>query len=387
MKKIQKTNKTKDLILPHSKAKIDFFKSYLEKYLSILVNSKYVNEINIVDAFCGKGEYSDGGIGSPIESYFAIEKVVKSDLYLKNPTRINHIINDIKPHSTNTVIEYINKNGGVNGWKFDAYNHDFEKFKTFLFDLVDNQSQTTRTLIFLDPYGYKNIDKDTIIDLTKNKKTEIVLWLPIANMKRFIDKSKDTDQNAYLPLKNFLNTFFPENQDEIFSTMGVFEFINKISISLRVNNLYTTSYYIERDQTNYYSLFFISPNNLGFEKILEVKWQLDEINGRGFSQKRQATLFDEEFKLEDKTKQLDHLKAKLKSFLNVCKSNLEIRQFMLECEFLPKHFAPILKEWLKIGLIECLDQNKSSVIQINTDDFNYKKFKNKTHLYSVKYLK
>ncbi len=379
--------KVKDVVLPHSKAKVEFFKSYLEKYLSILVNSKYISEINIVDAFCGKGEYSDGGIGSPIESYYAIEKVINSDLFLQNPTTINHIINDIKPDNTKAVIEYISRGGGIKGWKFEAYNYDFEKFKTFLCDLVDNQSKTTRTLIFLDPYGYKNIDKDTIIDLTKNKKTEIVLWLPIANMKRFIDKSKDTDQSAYLPLKNFLNTFFPENQDEVFSTMGVFEFINKISIALRINNLYTTSYYIERDQTNYYSLFFLSPNNLGFEKILEVKWQLDEINGRGFRQMKPATLFDDEFKLEDKTKKLDYLKSELKSFLGMSKTNLEIRQFMLLSEFLPKHFVPILKDWFKQGIIDCTDPSGNKISKILTDDFNYTNFKNNTHLYSVKHLK
>ncbi len=206
-------------------------------------------------------------------------------------------------------------------------------------------------------------------------------------MKRFIDKSKETDQSAYLPLKNFINAFFSDNQDEIYSTMGVFEFINKISMALRVNNLYSTTYYIERDQSNYYSLFFLSPNNLGFEKILEVKWKLDEINGRGFSQIKPATLFDDEFKLEDKTKKLDYLKSELKSFLGISKSNLEIRQFMLLSEFLPKHFVPILKDWLKLETIGCTGPSGNIVSKIFTDDFNYKNFKNKTHLYSVKYLK
>ncbi|HLO54359.1 MAG TPA: three-Cys-motif partner protein TcmP [Saprospiraceae bacterium] len=379
--------KVKDVVLPHSKAKVEFFKSYLEKYLSILVNSEYISEINIVDAFCGKGEYSDGGIGSPIESFYAIEKVIQSSLYKAKSTTINHIINDIKPENTKSVIEYFDQKGGISGWNFESHNYDFEAFKSYLYNLVDNQTSKTRTLIFLDPYGYKNIDKATILDLTRNNKTEIVLWLPIANMKRFIDKSKDTDLAAFLPLKSFINAFFPDNQDEIFSTMGVFEFINKITMSLRVNNLYTTSYYIERDQANYYSLFFLSPNNLGFEKILEVKWQLDEINGRGFSQIKPATLFDDEFKLEDKTKKLDYLKSELKSFLVISKSNLEIRQFMLLNEFLPKHFVPILKDWLKLEIIDCTDSSGKKVSKILTEDFNYKNFKNKTHLYSVKYLK
>ncbi len=103
--------KVKDVVLPHSKAKVEFFKSYLEKYLSILVNSKYISEINIVDAFCGKGEYSDGGIGSPIESFNAIGKVVNSPLFIQKPTKINHIINDIKPEYTTSVIDYINQKG------------------------------------------------------------------------------------------------------------------------------------------------------------------------------------------------------------------------------------------------------------------------------------
>ncbi|MBK9736189.1 MAG: three-Cys-motif partner protein TcmP [Saprospiraceae bacterium] len=227
--------------------------------MPILVNSKFIDEINIVDAFCGKGEYDDGGIGSPIETFNSIQSIISSNLYLTNPTKINHIVNDINKDNIENVRNYIDSHGGVSGWNYKAYNHDFEDFKTFLLDLVNSQSANSRTLIFLDPYGYKNIDKSTIVDLTKNGRTEIVLWLPIANMKRFIDKSKQSDEAAFLPLKHFLDAFFPNQLGEVYSKMDVFEFINKIKDKLKINNLYATSYYIERDSANFivYSLLLL----------------------------------------------------------------------------------------------------------------------------------
>ena len=45
----------------HSRAKVDFYKTYLEKYVSILCQSQYIRHIRIYDVFCGMGIYDDGG--------------------------------------------------------------------------------------------------------------------------------------------------------------------------------------------------------------------------------------------------------------------------------------------------------------------------------------
>ena len=64
----------KNLLL-HSKAKVDFYKKYLEKYLGILFQSTYIEEINIYDLFCGIGIYENGKKGSPIVAFECIKNL------------------------------------------------------------------------------------------------------------------------------------------------------------------------------------------------------------------------------------------------------------------------------------------------------------------------
>ena len=64
----------KKIVLPHSKAKLDLFRSYLEKYLPILTLAKTITKINLYDVFCGNGIYDDGNIGSPLIAVEIINK-------------------------------------------------------------------------------------------------------------------------------------------------------------------------------------------------------------------------------------------------------------------------------------------------------------------------
>jgi three-Cys-motif partner protein len=71
----------KKIVLPHSKAKLDLYRSYLEKYFAILGLAKGITKINLYDIFCGIGLYEDGNIGSPL---IAVECVKKIMSCLKN---------------------------------------------------------------------------------------------------------------------------------------------------------------------------------------------------------------------------------------------------------------------------------------------------------------
>ena len=71
MTKNQKTD-AKKVMLPHSKAKLDYYQSYLRIYLPILRLASFTRNINIFDVFCGTGIYDDGTKGSPILAFEAI---------------------------------------------------------------------------------------------------------------------------------------------------------------------------------------------------------------------------------------------------------------------------------------------------------------------------
>ena len=66
-------NNVKNTLQIHSHAKVEFYQTYLERYLRILCLSPHINNINIYDVFCGMGIYEDGGKGSPIVAFDSIK--------------------------------------------------------------------------------------------------------------------------------------------------------------------------------------------------------------------------------------------------------------------------------------------------------------------------
>ena len=107
-------------------------------------------------------------------------------------------------------------------------------------------------------------------------------------MYRFVKSALKSEQCNVGALKEFLVSFFPDKNHAIYTEQlsdekSLIEHIrNALSFG---DKYYSTSYYIQRDNKNhYYALFFVTPNLYGFEKILEVKWQLNEEHGEGFEQ-------------------------------------------------------------------------------------------------------
>lgn len=341
-------NDVKNTMQIHSQAKVEFYKKYLERYLVILCAAPSIKHINIYDVFCGMGIYDDGKKGSPIVAYETI-----SELYncgnIKPGTEITLIINDKEKDRIDKVMEYISKHE-YPYCKVEPYNLDIEEMFQEILPRINDSSSDTRNLVFIDPYGYKNISRNLICGLMENRKTEIILFLPISHMQRFTDVAvKDEKEMAqYKPLRDFIDGFFPDLNHPIRqNTVSVKEYIRYVTEALRLDSdIYTTSFYLERDKnkSTFFALFFISPNIYGFEKILEVKWGLDEEAGRGFNiPERIGDLFEKEMALESKQNNALRLKKLLEEHLSKGRTNKEVYEFVLRNEFLPKHANEVLK--------------------------------------------
>ncbi|MBK9736188.1 MAG: hypothetical protein IPO92_15010 [Saprospiraceae bacterium] len=98
-------------------------------------------------------------------------------------------------------------------------------------------------------------------------------------------------------------------------------------------------------------------------------------------------LFDKEFKLSDKTKSEEFLKSELRLYLDRPRTNLELRQYILSKEFLPKHALLILKFWLKNNLITVITPDGEPKDTITNEPFEYQCFKNNKHIITIKYKK
>ena len=252
-------NDVKNTMQIHSQAKVEFYKKYLERYLVILCAAPNIKYINIYDVFCGMGIYDDGGKGSPIVAYETISELYECKK-IKPGTDITLIINDKDSGRIGKVMEYISKHEHPY-CKVEPYNLDIEEMFQEILPRINESSNDTRNLIFIDPYGYKNINRDLIWDLMENGKTEIILFLPISQMQRFTDAAvkDETETEQYKPLKDFVNSFFPDPNHPIRQNkVSVEEYIKYIAEALRFHDdYYATSYYLERNKSTFYALFFI----------------------------------------------------------------------------------------------------------------------------------
>lgn len=333
----------------HSKAKVDFYKTYLERYVAILCQSQYIHHIRIYDVFCGMGIYEDGGKGSPVVAYDTIKDIYEAH-NITNKTEIELVVNDKSEARIAKVKEYIDSNKH-SYCTVRPYNYEIGHLLDIIIPEINNTSSNTRNLVFIDPYGYKEIKKELLLDLMKNGYTEVILFLPISHMQRFTNAAiKDEDSiTQYEPLRDFVYSFFPDTDHPIRqNTVKAIDYINYVANALKFNNkFFATSYFIERDKANIFALFFISSNIFGFEKILETKWKLDEEHGGGFrlpAKDLTLNMFADEFALETKNENARRLRGVLEEALKSPKTNNEIYELVVRNEFLPKHANEVLKD-------------------------------------------
>lgn len=216
---------------------------------------------------------------------------------------------------------------------YEFYNKDADEMLQIASKKINSYGPKERSLVFIDPYGYSQIHSEKIYNLIKNEHTEIILFLPVMQMYRFKDIAiNDPSRRCFEDLRKFIFSFFPSNHrihnDKIDT---VFEFINEIKGALSYNDqFYTCSHYIERGKGNYYALFFITSNIYGLDKMVEAKWKLDPVKGKGFSQKKTPTLFDTHFEQVDHSREIDYLKSQILDALRQkVLSNVEIYELAL----------------------------------------------------------
>ena len=379
-----KTN-VKTSLQPHSKAKVDFLKSYLGRYLRILNRVSYIQKINLFDVFCGMGIYDDGGKGSPIVIAEAICEIAKTEPNLLQ--KISLHLNDADKIKIENVEKHIEQNN-LNPFTIHYYNSDIQAMFTTVLREANQNIQSIFNLAFIDPYGYKEIKRDVLVSLLQNKHTEIILFLPISHMYRFTKVAQtDTEKTQYKPLRDFIESFFVENHP--IRTQQVHtphDYINylKDAFSFK-NNRFSASYFIERNETNFNALFFMTSHIYGLEKILEVKWQLNDENGKGFTQPKPATLFDDYFVNEAKENNAEKLKQIILNELeNRDLTNVEMYRLVLQNEFLPKHANEILKELQNSNQISVVDEGTNISARKGSFYLGYDAHKNTTSRVIIK---
>lgn len=373
------TNNVKTTFQPHSQAKVEFYTTYLKRYLRIINRVSSIDHINIFDVFCGMGIYEDGGKGSPVAAFEVVEELVKTEKDLISKLTLH--VNDIEEGKVENFRSYIDsKNGNNCVCKVEYFNLDVEKMFNVVIDKTNKSDGSTANLVFIDPYGYKNIRKDIIRKIMNKKGNEIILFLPIFQMYRFTDVALRADESKtqYLPLKQFIESFFvSEHPIRNYGYEDVLQYIKYIRDGLRLERNYlTSSYYIERNTSQYFALFFITKSIYGIEKILEVKWELNEESGSGFNIPEAPCLFSEMFAQEKSEANFERLKSILLMELEKQPlTNRDIYILTLVREYLPKHTNEVLRQLLSNDIIVVTEISTQKIARKNSFYVNWENYK------------
>ncbi len=314
-------------------------------------------------------------MGSPLLTIDTIRKIrTEMSNGGKSTTPISLLVNDNDAQKLENVKDKINFQD-IDNFNIEYYNKDANEMLDIVANRLLKYPKDNRNLIFIDPYGYSDINKEKIINLLRNNCTEIILFLPVMQMYQFTETAFLYDEKPhYENLRKFIISFFNSPID--LNNDSIFTFIQSIKKSLSINDTYyTCSHYIERGKGSYYAIFFVSSNIYGLEKMLETKWKLDPGQGKGFKQNEnpmQFSMFDDEIKTFDTLQSISTLENIIYQEITQkgMLTNVELYEITLKNEFLPKHSTIVLDNLIKKKKLRKINSSKGYGI-------SYANYKNK----------
>lgn len=271
---------------PHSLAKIDCYRKYLGIYYSILLNTSF-EKFYLLDLFAGEGKDIDGKACSSI----AAAEVLKSKFSsVQSNKQVLFYLNDagksvIEPGRTkiSRVRRFIDELNLPPCIEVKYSENTFEELIPRVIQRLNQLNTLERALCFIDPFGYKYSRPEVIRELLANKKTELLLFIPICFMHRFAAKS--IKEEGYVEghhIDEFISTLYREDVPDISNQVAFIKGIQK-QFKEYLQIPYVDVMFIEKEKNQYFALYFFSNNKLGFQKMLEAKWKIDSDNGHGFT--------------------------------------------------------------------------------------------------------
>lgn len=327
------------VIDPHTEAKHEILRRYLQAWMPILASAN--GRIIYFDGFAGPGEYLDKKgnkvYGSPIIA-------IKS--FLEHPLKDKiKEVRFIFVEKTLQVFEYL-KNllapYEKQDVKFEIINDEFNTVINEGLDKLEKKGATLApTFCFIDPFGIKGIPLSTIKRIMDNRSCEVLINFMYDELNRFIMEPWNEKNvtalfgsEAWKPVEKI-----KEPKDRFNFLTGVYSKNLKETCGIKYIRTF-----VMKDKSNRfdYVLFFCTNNESGLKVMKEAMWKVDETGHFEFCD---ATYNPSQMLLFEKQPNYKELKRMILSRYKGCTVNIsELINFVwLETPFLEKHLRkPIL---------------------------------------------
>ena len=313
-----------DIIHEHSEEKLSVYQEYLDSYLSVLTNQKYFTTINVIDLFAGLGISKNQKKGSAMVAVEVIHEHRKK-------CDVNFYLNEKDAEKYKILKENLSR------YDFPVItNKSADDFVKQLFEdgcLSPSNKKNSRSLLFIDPYGYTQLSIDNLTKILQQSEIEVLIFVPVYSIYRF----RKAEGN---PAHRFLLDLGIE-ESALSGIQNMDSFVNRLSHNFKekANTEFGYSYELKNKNVanSSFHMFFITRNITGAEKFLEAKSKIKT------KLKNQLTLFDVEYPQK---------KDDLINMLLQEKTNKELHAAIIKKGYLPREIKPILKEMERNGKLK-----------------------------------
>lgn len=364
----------------HTEAKLELYGKYLETFLLILSLSGIYKKIKIFDLFSGTGLYEDGSKGSPLVAYEATLRT-QNEIHKKkrNNIEVTLIINESNIEYYDKLCNVMDKLETNDNLKIKKFNKDFQTILTELLDFLGQKNTDTATLIFLDPFGYKEIKLEIINELLSNRQTEIFLFLPIIDIYRFLKPAQKQNKKEYASIKKIIHDLGLQDDSALDNIDMQRNFIESLRMALNFNDKYFSgSFYLEKMKGQYYAIFFMTSHIYGLDRFLDTAWKIDSELGKGSRiLNHQLPLFDDKTLIVMSEQSITNFlleNISTDSFI----SNVDLYYKMIKSQLVSKPVTRILQQLIDKNKIKIFDNDRIPIIKARGFYLNYECYKKKT---------
>ena len=299
----------------HSQKKLVIFSKYLQRYLDV-VGKKYPS-IRVYDMFAGKGKYDD----NPGSAVRAVD-----------------IIKEYRARSNCDVRLYLNEKDAAN-YNSLCQNIELQDHQEWLTCTQENANDMiakylscrykSRQLFFLDPFGYTQINKETVDDICAHPQSECLWFIPVSNIGRFASIADQVNGLARFMQEYDIPPGIYQGKNITWEWLTI---LKKAFVSSYPKH-YVAVAKLQAPH-GVYALYFMTRHIRGLDKFVEV---VDAVAEQSQNQLKLFTSTED----NDETRQ----------FLSVERSNKEVYEWMLKQGRVPKSARKILEEMEERGEI------------------------------------
>jgi three-Cys-motif partner protein len=269
--------------------KIKYVRSYVGKWLLVMVNTEKIKTITFIDCMCNAGIYKDGDIGTAIEvlqlfkgqAFAYPEKtfnILLNDKDIKRIEIIKQVADEVlgtKPNNLNVIYTVNDVN---------VYLENKDNFKSYY------SNYDTGMLLFVDPYNFGTVKLQSLKVFTETYYCELLWNVFTSDYNRNIKN----DKNNTKIIECMGGKEKTKNIDTIEQLVA---FIRRELVQENIKHTFAYEFHITNN-VELYQIIYFTPHIRGLEKVKDALWET--FNGRQFhrniitTQTQQMSLFTPE---------------------------------------------------------------------------------------------